>query len=321
MDTNICGLNKVVCRAPSSSYAGRTVTITNGVNTWSGTIANITGVGYACVFMVPSLPAPAKKTYTVTLYNSAGTSPEYQRDIELGFGDSIVIGLYTNAEIADKAYVLSEIDNHAYVLPKATSSALGGVMVPSANGLSVDVNGNVRMSVAGTSNVGVVKPGTGLSIDSTNGTLSLNIAGSSRLGGVMVNTLRGLSLSNTGLLELGEASTSNLGGIKIGKGLLRDSNAVVKVNFRRSEIEVPVSATVEAYSFVFKTVTISNSSYRTILENGIIESIKTGNADVHAVLQYCNVYSTNATLTMFLINGGNTSHTISTVDLRVCEFY
>ena len=321
MDTNICGLNKVVCRASSSSYAGRTVTITNGVNTWSGTIAEITGIGYACVFMVPSLPAPAKRTYTVTLYNSAGTSPEYQRDIELGFGDSIVIGLYTNAEIADKAYVLSEISSHAYVLPKATSSALGGVMVPSANGLSVDANGNVRMSVAGTSNVGVVKPGTGLNIDSTNGTLSLKIAGSSSLGGVMVGD--GISLNNTGLIYLREASSSNLGGIKIGKGLLKDNNAVVKVNFRRSVIEVSVSATVTANSFVFKTVTISNSSQRDILNNGIIESIATGNADVSAVLQYCSIpsASSNATITMFLINNGNSSQTINTVNLRVCEFY
>ena len=222
MDTNICGLNKVVCRASSSSYAGRTVTITNGVNTWSGTIAEITGVGYACVFMVPSLPAPAKRTYTVTLYNSEGTSPEYQRDIELGFGDSIVIGLYTNAEIADKAYVLSEIASHAYVLPKATSSSLGGVMVPSANGLSVDANGNVRMSVAGTDSVGVVKPGTGLQINSTTGAISLKQADASNLGGVKVGT--GLSINGTtGVLSLKKADASNLGGIKVGTGLSMDS--------------------------------------------------------------------------------------------------
>lgn len=229
MDTNICGLNKVVCKASSSSYSGRMVTITNGVNTWSGNITNITGIGYACVFMVPSLPAPAKRTYTVSLYNSSGTSPEYQRDIELGFGDSIVIGLYTNAEIADKAYVLSEITSHAYTLPTASSSTKGGIKVGSSsstNGLYMSGE-SLMMSKAGSSSLGVVKPGAGLSVDN-NGTLSLRVADTVNVGGVIIGS--GLKISSgTVSVKAAGTSSSNVGGVYVrsGKGISLDSDGEI----------------------------------------------------------------------------------------------
>lgn len=349
MDTNICGLNKVVCRASSSSYAGRTVTITNGVNTWSGTIANITGIGYACVFMVPSLPAPAKRTYTVTLYNSAGTSPEYQRDIELGFGDSIVIGLYTNAEIADKAYVLSEIASHAYVLPKATSSSLGGVMVPSANGLSVDANGNVRMSVAGTSSVGVVKPGTGLNIDSTNGTMSLAKASSADLGGVKVGT--GLAIdSSTGVLSIKKANTGTLGGvivgtglstnlttgeislksasdnalggIKYGKGLYAGTDGATDVQFSRQSISKSISSqSIAAHSAYNAYLTFSSSDTNyDILRRSIPYAASASDSYIIATVDGFSVGSSSVSATIQLFNPTGSSITVTSISLKCAYF-
>jgi hypothetical protein len=90
MDTTICGLNKVVCRASSG-----TVTITNGVLTWSKAISS----GKA-TFYIPSTPAPAKKTYTVTIGG-------YSRNIELGFGDSLDITLDAAHEFAIKQDITS----------------------------------------------------------------------------------------------------------------------------------------------------------------------------------------------------------------------
>ena len=91
MDTNICGLNKVVCIDHALEHEGEKVTISNGVNTWEKEITD--GVA---TFLIPSIPAPAKRPYTIELKDV------YTTKIELGFGDSIVVGLDTAYEIATK---------------------------------------------------------------------------------------------------------------------------------------------------------------------------------------------------------------------------
>ena len=87
MDSTIDGLNKVVCHA-DTSFNGQNVTIANSTNSWTSEVT----AGVAS-FMIPSIPAPAKSSYTVTL----GT---YSRVIELGFGDSIDITLDEDHEPA-----------------------------------------------------------------------------------------------------------------------------------------------------------------------------------------------------------------------------
>ena len=82
----VAGLNKLTCRSDD----GTEVTVTDGINTWTKTIAD--GVA---VFMIPSMPAPAKRTYTVSITG-------YTRDIELGYGDSLDITLDEDHEIAMK---------------------------------------------------------------------------------------------------------------------------------------------------------------------------------------------------------------------------
>lgn len=80
MDIEIAGLNKIVCRTDLANE-GETVTITNGINTWTSEVT----MGIAS-FMIPSMPAPAKSSYTVSL-------GAYSRVLEIGFGDSIDITL------------------------------------------------------------------------------------------------------------------------------------------------------------------------------------------------------------------------------------
>ncbi len=96
MDTNICGLNKVVCIDHALEHEGEKVTISNGVNTWEKEITD--GVA---TFLIPSIPAPAKRTYRVDLKDV------YSTDIELGFGDSIIVGLDKSYEVATKGGLMA----------------------------------------------------------------------------------------------------------------------------------------------------------------------------------------------------------------------
>ena len=157
MDTNVAGLNKVVCIASGSSFNGKAVSITDGVNTWSGTIANIAGTGYACVFMIPSMPAPAKNRYTVRLHNGdTSAAATYTRVIDLGFGDSVRIGLYTDDELVKNGSV-----------PVATSSKYGGVKVTSGTSNGVYLNsGQLQTQTATASQMGSVKVGNRMEISS-----------------------------------------------------------------------------------------------------------------------------------------------------------
>jgi len=82
------GLNKVDCYV--TGHDGKTVTISNGTNTWSGVLAS----GHV-VFMIPNMPAPAKSPYTCILHNGdASAAALYTKQIELGFGDSVKVPLF-----------------------------------------------------------------------------------------------------------------------------------------------------------------------------------------------------------------------------------
>lgn len=97
MNSVVAGLNKVhcVCKAADN---GKTVTISNTYNTWSKVLAS-----NVADFILPSMPSPEKKPYTVSLMN--GGTVVYSRNIELGYGDSVVVGLYEAAEPATKGDV------------------------------------------------------------------------------------------------------------------------------------------------------------------------------------------------------------------------
>ena len=97
------GLNKVDCFVADSSDNGKTVTISNDTNSWEEVVSNL-----HAVFMIPNMPAPAKSKYTITLHTGdALAAAQYTRDIELGFGDSVKIGLFPGDERATRANVTS----------------------------------------------------------------------------------------------------------------------------------------------------------------------------------------------------------------------
>lgn len=100
MEDIISGLNKVICRTAVTND-GQNVTITDGTTTWTSAV--VAGVA---TFLIPSRPAQARGTYTVTLGN-------YSRVIDIGFGDTIDITLDAAHEPAyqgDITYLQNQID-------------------------------------------------------------------------------------------------------------------------------------------------------------------------------------------------------------------
>lgn len=215
MNINVAGLNKVYCFTNSSSHNGHAVTISDGTNTWTDVISSL-----SCVFQIPSIPAPAKKRYTVSLYNAATAtgSAVYTRTIDLGFGDSIRIGLYEDDENVTKGSIpkatssriggfktYENTSNGIYMdgdylkLKDATSSQKGGVKVPTSTSYGVYMNGSTLQTYqASSSQFGCVKIGDG--IQASSGVISLPTASSSQKGGVKLG--RDLGIDGDGMLQI-----------------------------------------------------------------------------------------------------------------------
>ncbi|BAG41630.1 hypothetical protein [Ralstonia phage phiRSL1] len=98
--------------------------------------------------------------FTVTLTNGSGTT------LTLAQNNSATIMSYSGG--------ITNSNSVAGVLPVATTTTLGGVIVPAAGGLLVDGSGNLSVVVATSSARGVVSQGTGVSINAS-GVLSANV--------------------------------------------------------------------------------------------------------------------------------------------------
>lgn len=87
----------------------------------------------------------------------------------------------------------------SYTLPQATTSVLGGVIV----GANLAVNaGTISAPIATSANVGVVKPGTGLTIDGT-GALNVSTVGgvssvNAKTGAVVITGIGNVTVDNSG---------------------------------------------------------------------------------------------------------------------------
>jgi hypothetical protein len=132
-------------------------------------------------------------------------------------------------------------DTGTYVLPTASTSSLGGVII----GSGINVTGgvisvNTSVPVATTSSIGGVKPGSGISI-TDDGTISattatqyyLPTATSVTLGGVKigagVNITNGVISVTTGAFALQTATNTILGGVKIGSNISISSSGTISV--------------------------------------------------------------------------------------------
>ena len=95
-----------------------------------------------------------------------------------------------------------------YSLPKATTSALGGVMI--GNNLSIDSNGKISLALSGNENHVLKGNGTWSAIES----YSLPVASTSGIGGVKIGSNTGITLGSGNVISLTAASTAAIGGIK-----------------------------------------------------------------------------------------------------------
>lgn len=110
MDTEVCGLNKLIVIGCAN---GRTVEVKSGTNKWTRTVQN----GQA-VFTIPSIPAPGKKTFTATC---DGKSVSF----ELGFGDVRTINLDANAINDDDIMVGSGLVKSGNTISHVSGAASG----------------------------------------------------------------------------------------------------------------------------------------------------------------------------------------------------
>lgn len=111
------GKCNVVCEAETTADNGKTVTITDGTNSFTGTIVN----------RVASFFIPGKTTYTVTL--SDGGTTEWTGTIAAGYGENIHVMLADGYESIKEKQIMS-----AQEIAAATAGTLGNA-VPDADAL------------------------------------------------------------------------------------------------------------------------------------------------------------------------------------------
>ena len=112
-----------------------------------------------------------------------------------------------------------------------TSSTIGGVRTVAGSGIAIDSLGVIRSAAEYT-----IQPGTGISVTNVTpigSTVSVLAAGNSvsARGGVWVDTvtgLAGLSVSSSGSLAVVPATTTTIGGVKVGFGLSITSDGTLR---------------------------------------------------------------------------------------------
>lgn len=191
-------------------------------------------------------------TYTSGIVNSAGT-------ISLASASSTQLGAVL---IDNSTITLNGSNQIQYTLPTATNSVLGGVKpdgttitnnsgvisVPTATSLAlglvkadgttvtITAGGSISVPTATATVLGLVKPD-GTSITVASGVLTatysytLPASTASVLGGVIVQSAAVSGLTNTaGSIVLAQASSTQLGGVKIGTGISIDAGGTISAN-------------------------------------------------------------------------------------------
>ena len=317
MDTNVAGLNKVVCFVNDATYNGRTVLITDSVNSWTKTVSEL-----SCVFLIPSMPAPAKRSYTVSLMNSEGTAAQYSRQIELGFGDSVKIGLYENDEPVTKG-----------TIPLATSTRTGGVRIndTTSNGIYLSGN-NITLRDATSSQKGGMKvaSSTSYGVRMNGDTLQTYDASSTQSGCIKIGA--GLQVSS-GVASVKYADASNVGGIKIGSGL-SISSGVASVNvstglekyngnvrlksISRADYYHNESDTINPGFVKFSAITVTDSTFYNRMCYGTVEGIDTDKTILIGVTEIDYTTGNKITIHYWMYNPYNDPQSISQIRISYC---
>lgn len=134
-----------------------------------------------------------------------------------------------------------------YILPTATANTLGGVKI--GNNINIDTAGHISVPIATDSGIGLVKPGTGLTV-SSDGTLTA-----------------------TGTYELPEATKTTLGGVYVDDELSTTSthpvqNSVVSLELQELDSDITsVSGTVSGLSTTVGQLSTTVGNLGTSLTN------------------------------------------------------
>ena len=173
-----------------------------------------------------------------------------------------------------------------YTLPAATTTTLGGVIVPTAGNLDVDESGNISVPIATDASLGVVQPdGSTITIDedgvisAVGGGYTLPAATTTTLGGVIVPTAGNLDVDGSGNLSVPIATDVSLGVVQpdtIGTAIQQVASTITAVTPFSSNPTASSNAS-EAITFIDPTnglsytvtMDIANVQFNTYYNDGV----------------------------------------------------
>jgi hypothetical protein len=192
-----------------------------------------------------------------------------------------------------------------YVLTTATADVLGGVKIGAGIGITTD--GVISVTTAAFALLpatqfilGGVKTGnqtvTGIAVDGT-GTISLVAAGQSNIGGIKIGA--GLIGTNgDGTVSVATATTFSVGGVRIGTGVAIDGNGTISID----TANIPITAT--ATNVVLGGVKIGTGI--SAAQDGTI-SLSTATAISLGAVKIGNGISVSGDGTISVLTGGSSS--------------
>jgi hypothetical protein len=135
MDLVVAGLTKLHCVCKSADN-GKTAKVTYGGRTYEKTVAS-----GSADFILPPYPSPERDiNVNVSLWN--GNSQVYSRNIQVGFGDNIVVGLHRDYEPATKADI-NQVESDLTALETRVNSRISYGTSDKVDGSSYLASGTI----------------------------------------------------------------------------------------------------------------------------------------------------------------------------------
>ena len=218
---NLTTLNDVL-NILNGALSNATATIANGKMTITSVLTgklstiDILNDGlFSCMPIYDSLGLPVDGVGDCEISPVIGTNAA-KGILQVGSGLSVVNGVVS-------------VDGAVNITP-ATTTTIGGVIVPTAGNIDVAVDGSISVPLGTNAALGVVKIGTGLSV--TGGVVSADIlpdATTTVKGKVVVPASGNIDIS-AGSISVPLATTGNVGVVSVGGGLKIDGTGLLQID-------------------------------------------------------------------------------------------
>lgn len=199
----VTALNVVLVGATAGLINGNIVIASNTEGRYSKIVISNVGL-FGCITGFVSIGSATAGNGSCELYAKRGSNTDYGV-VKIGAGIDVTDGVISV--------------NAAGSLPAATSTTLGGVIVPTGGGLAIDGSGNLSIPLATSTTPGVITVGAGLVVAA--GVVSVDLASLPAATTSVKGTVQvGNNISVTGgLISVADATAGAKGVARIGAGL------------------------------------------------------------------------------------------------------